>query len=976
MASGSVRRHQQETDATRVELPIAIGRPHRLLLPDAMSATPIILCATHRLVRRLQGQAAAVAGVRPALPATTLTEWLARLTEEALLLGRIDPAAGRRRLLGSLEERLLWRRVIETALGDDPAAALLDVHGLADSAADANVLVEAWGLAPSGPLSEETRQFLLWRKAFHKLCRAGGWLDPAAYLRWQVECIEAGACPLPAAIQLAGFDRLDPLQERLIAALRNAGVDVSDYILGEAPVHAPQKLAFPDADAELRSAAAWARAQIDSDPLRRVGIVVPDLGARRENVRRILDDTLDPRAIRPALAEVPRRYNLSLGVPLGEVPLVAVALALLRIAVAPWRIVQPDLGHLLNQPYWSADQGELAGRAQLDALVRETLPFGTSLEMIIRRARKLIVKGVAVKRLANALEAIAKASGTLREPRRPSAFASLFLDLLKSAGWPGERPLSSHEFQAVQAFREALARLGGLDELVGHPAGKGDSPAGKGDSAGGRGEAAAGRGETASGRVAASEALAALGEACRDTLFQPKTEGNPRIQVLGLLEAALEGFDALWVSGMTDQTWPPPARPNPLLPARLQREARTPHASPEVQAAFAQAIYTRLCRAAPQLYFSAPRMDGERELRESPFLTPLPLAELDLAPAAPLAAALAATLFTARSAAAPAVNGPVEQIDDALAPPVAEHETVRGGTAILKAQAVCPAWAFYRYRLQAKALKEPVEGLDRAGRGTLAHKVLEKFWQGRSSAEVFVWSAADLQARIDTAVAEGLLAYEDDLGEPLPPAFRVLEGERLAALLASWVKVERGRGEDFTVEACEAEQTVDIHGISARVVVDRIDRLADGRKLILDYKTGRTVSTASWRDERISEPQLPIYASYALAEEPVAAVAFAHLAATPPKFVGIAEDDATLPGVKSLAESRKAFPEEEFADWPGLLAAWQAHLAAIADEIRAGRAEVRFANENALTYSEILPLLRLAERRAQFERRSAAGDAQ
>ena len=128
-----------------------------------MTDTAIILCATHRLVRRLQGQAAAAGGVRPALAATTLNEWLARLTEEALLLGRLAPAAGRRRLLGSLEERLLWRRVIESALGNDPAAALLDVSGLADSAAEANMLVEAWGLAPSGPLSEETRQFLLWR---------------------------------------------------------------------------------------------------------------------------------------------------------------------------------------------------------------------------------------------------------------------------------------------------------------------------------------------------------------------------------------------------------------------------------------------------------------------------------------------------------------------------------------------------------------------------------------------------------------------------------------------------------------------------------------------------------------------------------------------------------------------------------------------------------------------------------------------
>jgi exodeoxyribonuclease-5 len=43
------------------------------------------------------------------------------------------------------------------------------------------------------------------------------------------------------------------------------------------------------------------------------------------------------------------------------------------------------------------------------------------------------------------------------------------------------------------------------------------------------------------------------------------------------------------------------------------------------------------------------------------------------------------------------------RLHDAKAPAVGEGERVRGGTGLLKAQALCPAWAFYQYRLGARA---------------------------------------------------------------------------------------------------------------------------------------------------------------------------------------------------------------------------------------------------------------------------------
>ncbi|MDV7395613.1 hypothetical protein RZS08_29765, partial [Arthrospira platensis SPKY1] len=67
-------------------------------------------------------------------------------------------------------------------------------------------------------------------------------------------------------------------------------------------------------------------------------------------------------------------------------------------------------------------------------------------------------------------------------------------------------------------------------------------------------------------------------------------------------------------------------------------------------------------------------------------------------------------------------------MDDHRAPPVNAGDTVRGGTALLKAQAICPAWAYFRYRLGAGRLDEAAEGMDPRQRGTLLHTALEHLW--------------------------------------------------------------------------------------------------------------------------------------------------------------------------------------------------------------------------------------------------------
>jgi inactivated superfamily I helicase len=141
--------------------------------------------------------------------------------------------------------------------------------------------------------------------------------------------------------------------------------------------------------------------------------------------------------------------------------------------------------------------------------------------------------------------------------KTPAEWARHFSEVLKAAGFPGERALDSDEFQAQAKWHEALGDLSKLDRV--------------------------------SKEIPFSEALQSLHRICADTLFQPETPDTP-IQVLGLLESVGVEFDHLWVTGLTDDAWPLKSSPNPFLPLALQRKAGIPEASAETSLALDRRI--------------------------------------------------------------------------------------------------------------------------------------------------------------------------------------------------------------------------------------------------------------------------------------------------------------------------------------------------------------------------------------------------
>jgi len=886
-----------------------------------MSANSIILCPSARLARSIQSDIAQQQIHAGKLQwhspnVQTLAQWLEKTIEEGLLTGTIDeqspPYA-----LSAFNEQLLWEEVIGLSLQKNAFGELFDISGLASAAIEANRYLIAWNLhVPREQQAEETRQFMYWQRAFQQRCRELGALESVRYMDWQLAQLAQGAGQLPARIAFGGFDQTAPQEQCLRDILVKRGVQVAEYATtASEPAHTLH-IQLENQEAECRAAVAWAQQQLAENPAAKLAIVTPRLSEVRNQLADLLDDVFYPLSVRPGWAGIPRHYNFSLGTPLSQQALIQAGLNLLRL-VTVHQLQQADISVLLLSPFWSASKHEADARAQFDAKMREKLPMQFSLRRFVEFIQEQQQEGLSLESLL----ANIKAAQEIPSARKLSAtqWAQTLDAILEALGWPGERNINSFEYQALNAWQKALQQLARLDVL--------------------------------DKKLSASEAVYYLQQICTSQVFQAETELEPAIQILGIMEGLSAPVDALWCMHMNDHIWPPPARPNPLLPSSIQRAAALPNADNNVQAVFAATIQQRLLHSARHIVFSSSRMDGESQLRPSPLMQDIAVLDAELTLAKTLAEQLSHGGHDA-----------LEYVDDHLAPLVKEGEHVSGGTGLLKAQAACPAWAFYQYRLGAKALKTPTSGLDNMERGSLVHGVLEQFWRKRHFADLRDMSADTFMAALTKAVRNTLQAFAAESSVASATVLE-LESERLIKLVGDWLAYEKARGVAFRIVDCEVGKKVHICGIEVTLKIDRVHQLDNGGLEFIDYKTGQMPKIKSWGEDRIIEPQLPIYATfYADETAQVAGIHFGMVKTAEHTFAGVSVEN-----FEAEANKRKPAFTQNFTDWPQLLKHWKSAIESIALELREGEAAVHFSDESELMYCEVKPLLRLPERKLQFE---------
>ena len=781
----------------------------------------------------------------------------------------------------------LWEEIIEQDL-TQCGAGLLRVGETAKLAGEAHALLCEYGVSFNAAEGGEDHQvFLRWQGAFEAALERGGWQDPARLPERLAAALAGGEAICPKRVWLAGFDDLRPAVLRLTAALAAGGAAVGSWRGAPgAPSRAGQVTGL-DPEDEVRRCARWARNLLTQSDAT-IGIIAVDLAAYQKTLQRIFREELAPSSLLPGAAQE-KAFNLSLGTPLAATGMVVAALELLSLG----RQVSLDrISYLLRSPFVWGYLAESSARALFDRELRQLRQTAWPLPQLVKRARSGFKKGLGrCDIFARMLENVHSALED-RSRRRPGAWAESFARLLDDCHWPGDRRLDSRDYQLFVAWKEVLAGLAAYDEVC--------SPMGR------------------------AEALTLLKRAAGETLFQPQGS-EERLQILGTLEAAGLQFDHVWILGLHEQALPAPARPNPFLPLDLQRRHGMPHADAARELDFAGRVLDRLLTAAPQVVVSWPARQDGQPCRISPLVRHLPEWNPELADSQ------APARIVRRE------SGPLEAWVDDLGAPLPAGVRVSGGTAILKDQALCPFRAYARHRLAADGLAVGSLGLDGLDRGVLVHDALEHFWRQTGDwHQLQALSELARRSRLATCVNRALQRLEKDRQLHLPAALRAIEARRLTELLAEWLLVEGARA-PFVVEELERWHQESLAQLTIQTRIDRIDRLADGSRLIIDYKTGRP-ALGDLLGRRPVEPQLPLY-GVGRQQEELAAVAFGRVRRGDCGFVGLACRDEILPRVAAVTDGGLPVPAGGSA-WQSLLEFWREALLDLARAFAAGRAEV------------------------------------
>lgn len=858
----------------------------------------LVLTVNNRHARRVLAEFSAALGderrVMPVPDIVPLSGWLRRLADQLSFMPQAQLAS---HTVDAFGAQLLWQRVIKEVEAD---RALLDVAQAAKLAADADRLLDDWRIqVPDQGLTVDYQRFQLWRERYRSVLNEMDAEDSnLAYER-----IHAAICcgAMPAVVPvlvMAGFNEISPRLAAILEAQREQGVSILRLSQAGAPAQKVQRIAAPDPDTEWRYAALWAANRLREDPAGRYAIVAAQLEADVPLVHRYLRAALGVDQSGRAMP-----YNVAVARPLAEWAVVRAALAWLQVLsrYARKRPCEPaELGPALLAGACVGDASEAGGRAALDAYWRRQATVSVTATQFAASLDRH------APRLAAAWRDCLSAATEHSSAALVSDWAQQFRRMLHGLGFPGQGALGSHAFQALEAFDEALDRLGRLAPVT--------------------------------GPVSFSAAISLLRRLLRETPFQPQRDPAARLDVLGFLESEGGRWDGVWVLGLTDEVLPAVPRPNPFIPLAALRQAQAPRATPDRELQWAKTLYASLLACAPQVWLSHALYEGERQLRPSPCIAELPLTDYALS-------SPSSTPCT------------MDYLLDESGPALQSGSSTRGGIAVIDTQARNPLWAFVKYRLGARRLDAYADISDQNARGVLLHRAAELVWR----------ILPDQQALTDLHQRDGVLAMleevvaqaADECLQDYGQALRELECRRAIRVMHTWLMRELQRA-PFEIRDVEQRYEWQHGPLELSLRLDRIDCLHDGRLAVIDYKSGNGAidPRPDWMRERPVNLQLPFYAAVlAQGNEQIAALVLARLHAREVEIKGLADGDFGMEGLSALSD----WPDFATLSWEQLMAKWRETIQGLADEYASGYARNHSLRADDLQYCDVLPFLRLTE---------------
>jgi len=645
-----------------------------------------------------------------------------------------------------------------------------------------------------------------------------------------------------------GFNEPTPEQRELFKAL-----ECSPLANRKITSHS-QNYSFIDQEAELKTIAKWAREINTNNPEKKIGIVIPNLN----DLQHIVKTSFDLEFSSHLIETHQKPYNISLGIPLGNYPLINNLFSIMRLSsqLINGRVEHELLMQVATSPYIKGARSEQNNRA---LLVNKILKIGTKES----QAKKIIE----LCGDCSLLKEIFISISTLKCAKKSTLEDSLDLinSILLLCGFTSDRSLSSSEYQIFEKYQMESLILNKMSIF-----------------------------HKKSSLIDVLEILIAHMNA---VIFQPQS-GPANIHILGSLEAEGLFFDYAWVSSMTSDFLPGKIKMPLFIPPKTSIEYSLPSTSFTLITKESEATLNNLFNLSSHLINSYSKTSNNRDELPTPYINfedyPNTIAHETL-------------------------PKEMELIDDFIAPEIDNFE-IKKGVSTLQDQISCSFKGFVN-RLNIQEFDETHIGLSRLEQGSLVHKILEIFFNEiSSSSKLNKLSEAKLQELISKHIGSASKEISQS-------NFKSIEKERLTKIINKYIKLEKNR-EFFQVIKTESESKVDVNGLKFSTRIDRMDQMEDGKKLIIDYKTGQNVNLSQLTGDPLEQAQLPIYAI----TNSVDGVAFATVNAKDCQFKAITKNKHDLP---ISQQAIKRMPE-----WNKQVSEWKSELNSASQKFQEGVAEV------------------------------------
>lgn len=621
--------------------------------------------------------------------------------------------------------------------------------------------------------------------------------------------------------------------------------------------------------------------------------------AKHEPAQRLMAVVPELDRLRPKIERLARQMtslgpiNMSGGVSLSSYPLVQHAFLILEL-VFHKRLPITSWGALLRSPFISGHE-ESAQRALLDESLRT---YGQE-QLNIKQVKK-----TAQSWMMPALSRLLKWAETEQVPQscRPSDWVHQYKQWLDIAGWPGDRTLNSEEYQLQKSLDGVFKGCETLDTIY--------------------------------DKLSYNRMILRLNAMTESHLFQTEST-DTGANILGALEASALPCDQLWLMTCSFGQWPSPPHPHPLLPIHLQKEQGTPHSSYEKTFAFTQQQLSRLIAHPKQVICSmAMQIDGMPQT-PSPLIESMTACSFDLTPVS-----LEETKHDHEA-------GMLNHVIDAFITPELPNKT-RFGTSLFRDQAHCPFSASAKHRLMATELPVMDTHVSPADLGLVVHAALDAFWtQTKDQATLLQMQEEDVSALVKQVTRQAI--RQQMRFRVVTTSLQESLGQFIQQLIKSFLASEKKRP-SFKVISCERHLEGAIQGIEFHGIMDRVDQFPDGRYALIDYKTGQ-VNPNEWFNDRLTQPQLPLYATFHSAD--FDAIVFAVIQSHQIQYRGLIGASHNWPELDSLSTEH---PEKA---WRALRSDWGKKLNDLAAEWLAGHAAVQPALHTSCQYCHLSLLCRI-----------------